>query len=129
MGLIDEATGLAKTAVELAKAQGTKDLLAILIDLQIKTLELTADNRELRRELADVKEKLEFQGSLQYRDNLYWTGPGNSEREGPYCPTCWDSKKLALRMERRPVNSTVWCQNCQHSIKFGPEENWSDYRR
>ncbi len=71
MGLLDEATGLAKTAVELAKAQGTKDLLAILIDLQIKTLELTADNRELRRELTDANEKLAFQGSLQYRDNLY----------------------------------------------------------
>lgn len=133
MGLIDEATGLAKTAVDLVRKEGSKDLLVILIDLQVKTLELISENRELRRDVADAADKLAFQGRLQYRDNLYWTGESESPDEGPYCPSCWDTKRQGVRMQRRPDWGDVWCHACQRAITFGkqppPGEGWSSYHR
>jgi hypothetical protein len=119
MGLIDDASGLAKSAVAIAKAEGSKELLTTVIDLQIKTLELIAENRELRRQVADFEDRIRFKESLQPRNNAYWIGAGDSEAEGPFCTACWDSQGNAVRMHRRAEWADAICPACKVVIKLG----------
>jgi hypothetical protein len=133
MGLVDEAAGLAKTAVALARAEGLKDILAVLIELQIKTLDMTAEIRELRLETANLTEALKFKEAAVFRHNSYWTGPEDTIANGPYCSGCLNDKQKAIRLH--PIgDGKARCPVCEvviHGLpdSFSPKSVWATVRR
>lgn len=93
MGIIDNA----KDVVSLVQKIDNLELYRKILDLQSEITKLVGKNTELKRQVKDLTEKLEFHGTLEHRDGAYWKADG----AGPFCMRCW-GKERALR----PMNGT-----------------------
>jgi len=80
---------------QILKAQGE------LLSLQNKVALLEGENSELR-------EKLKFSESLNYKPHAYWT----DKEDGPFCSRCWDKDRIGIRMH---LTSGSWgeCPECK----------------
>ena len=65
--------------------------------------------RPARREISSLREKIRAlerelarRETLSFDGQFYWTGEVDS-RDGPYCPTCFDTERLMMRLQFRTV--------------------------
>ena len=85
-----------KLIARLVKDLGRTELYAKILDLQSEVMDLTEDRRQLRRELADLKERQQVRESLVFHGNGYWL-PQVEGYEGPYCSVCFDTDGKLVR--------------------------------
>jgi hypothetical protein len=94
------------------------ELYQKIIQLQTETMEVQEEVRPLREQFRAGQEALRFEGTLEFRDNVYWgKGEGGSE-DGPYCSRCWDATRQAVRLHQD--RATMWkCPECGRGAREG----------
>ena len=84
------------------------DLINALADARIQAAEST----EL---IASLQQRLKSKTEMKFDGSVYYKIRENAEKEGPWCPTCFDARGLEMRLHRvRIQNSTSnWrCKEC-----------------
>ena len=82
-----------------------------MLNFQAETIELFQENIELKGIISDLEEKLTIKESLTFKNNSYWIIKDGKE-EGPFCPNCWDTKTLTVRLLPMPNPPYIKCPNC-----------------
>lgn len=97
MGSIIE---LAKDAYELAKKGMTVELQERIMEVREQAIELQEENLKLRTELLALKTAAEEEKTLEWDEQIYWKKLPDDNKDGPYCPTCWDNGKKLVRLQK-----------------------------
>lgn len=107
---------------QLANELGDERLVELgkALDLAIRKL----DNERYRLEAEVERLKAHESGrDLVYEDPVYWQKKG-SEKEGPFCQVCWDSKSKRVHLHREEDKG--WsCKVCGNSFS---DEGSSPFR-
>jgi hypothetical protein len=131
-GLIMDASEIIATlkgATDIAKvvigASGTldkvdlklrlADLMGELATARTQAADLEDTIRCLSEDLAEARKKLNFAGTMQY-EAPYYFNVASGQRDGPYCPTCWEGHvKLAIHLYEWSRGSWV-CNACGKAV-------------
>jgi hypothetical protein len=108
MGVIEDVGSIA----ELIKKIGDIELYRQIVTLETKVRELSRDKMRSDDRVVELETMLKFKEELTFKDGLYWL----KGDETPFCPACWDAKKLAIRIKRLILPShgyRLQCPNCQ----------------
>ena len=114
MGIIDNTVKLANMISEVDNLSLKKDLLYLLEECQ----NLKQENRSLKEEIINLKEQLEIKESLKFKDNMYWKDSG----EGPFCPSCYDSKKQVSNLILKEGKFKYHCPTCKNNFRTSQQE-------
>lgn len=106
MDILDNA----KDLYALIKKIGNQDLLEKMADLRDEIFELREENRKLKEKLSEREIY-----NMQFEDNLYWNVKPDGTKDGPYCATCWDKDKKAIRLENMEQDNAYYCAVCKRS--------------
>jgi hypothetical protein len=103
------------------------ELYRQILDLQKEVLEVVSENTELKGKLASAEEELSRRRELRFEFNAYWVGEAIETADGPFCATCWDTKKQLVRLLVVGHNPK-WskCHACDVSLKMPRKENGFD---
>jgi hypothetical protein len=86
------------------------ELIGALADARIQAAESSEKIASLQQSLKS-KEEMKFNGSVYYRIK------DNDEKEGPWCPTCYDARELEIRLQKiliRNAATANWrCNECK----------------
>lgn len=83
------------------------ELISALADARIQESENAELISSLQQQLKS-KEEMKFNGAVYYKTK-------DDEREGPWCPTCYDARGLEIRLQNHPSEAfgTNWhCAEC-----------------
>lgn len=115
-----------KSITKQIKKTGDVDLHKKLFDVQSEIFILFEENKKLaeesnalKEEIYRLKEKLKIMKAIRLENSVYWVTGSKGEKEGPFCPNCWGTKEILVRMEtdvvrNRPYNK---CQECMLVIR------------
>lgn len=107
-----------KDAAKVLQQADNVELYSKLIDLSREALEVTEENKRLKKEIDDYKKAKDIEDRLVFRDNAYYLN-----EEGPYCSVCWDKDKKLVRMHY--VSGTRYdCCVCKISIGKSKTYDW-----
>lgn len=116
MDILDSA----KDMYSLIKKLGNQDLLEKMADLRDEIFSLREENREL-------KEKLSFRDdyNMVFEGTCYWNVKDGETKDGPFCPTCWDKDRKAIRMHSGRIgtlykgapDNIYLCHVCKSTIR------------
>lgn len=106
MDILDNA----KDLYALIKKIGNQDLLEKMADLRDEIFKLREENRTLKEKLSERENY-----NMQFEDNLYWNVKPDDTKDGPYCATCWDKDKKAIRLEHMGQDNAYYCAVCKRS--------------
>jgi hypothetical protein len=115
-----EAKGMFSTTIELIKKGSQMEAQSQIQTLQEKYLELHAENLELKHELLHAKEKLRDKDQLIFDEPFFYVQLGE-ERDGPFCPRCWQKDEKKCRVVKTPdsYSGSSECQVCNNSFGKG----------
>lgn len=105
-----------KEAAKLAQEVGKIELYQKILDLQAAIMEISEENRNLKRELADLQQKFIIKSNLKFENDRYFLIEGD-KKDGPFCSPCWDTKQLTVRLHDLH-NGYLTCPNkdCHQTI-------------
>lgn len=116
MDILDNA----KDIYLLIKKIGNQDLLEKMADLRDEIFSLREENREL-------KEKLSRRDNynMVFEGTCYWDVKDDGTKDGPFCPTCWDKDRKAIRMHSGRIgtlykgapDNIYLCHVCKSTIR------------
>jgi len=90
-----------------------KELQKIIVNLEEQVLELRKENSNLKEQLS---KKQEF--NMEFKRNVYWNIKTDGKEEGPYCSSCYDKNKEAIRLH--DLGDCYSCHICKyHAAKGG----------
>jgi hypothetical protein len=107
-----------KEVADLIKQIGDINLNRKILTLETEVLDLTRDKRRADEKVEELERALKFQKSLKFKDPYYWLEGDSS----PYCPGCWDGKKLAIRIvtiTHAILRNQKQCPSCKHVYESG----------
>lgn len=109
-----------KTTADYIKDSESKliiaDLVSELAEVKIKASDLLTENDKLKREISELKEQARI--DLTLKGDVYMAG-----EDGPFCTTCWDTKKLRVRLKeeirdfQRITGHKYVCPSCKSRHK------------
>lgn len=111
-----------KEIIELIKKGATLEAQEKIMELREYIIELQQENISLKNENNALKEELEIKSKMKYDGSVYWLGEdgeSNSNKEGPFCPTCFDKDKKSIRLQKNKSyedDSDYWSCNVCRSI-------------
>ena len=113
-----EAKGMFGTAIDLMKKGSQMEAQAQIQKLQEQYLDLHAENLELKQELLEIKGVLQEQTQMVFDEPFFYIEDAG-ERDGPYCPKCWQGQNKKCRVVKTPesYSGTHKCQVCD--VCFG----------
>ena len=112
MGILDEVKSLASTIQKIDNIE----LYRQILDLQGEVLKVVEENASLRKQVADLSEKMRISGELRFDRDVYWV-----DDAGPYCTRCWDTTKQLVRLLKCGNPAFSQCPTCKYPIKLNPE--------
>lgn len=83
--------------LDLVSGSNDPILLKSVIEVQRELSALEEQNRKLRQEIHDLKNKKLLETELEYRNNAYFK---KDNKETPYCSRCYDVDKKLVIMNR-----------------------------
>jgi len=90
---------------------------------QIYELAKKSGNQELQERLLELREDfLSLRVDMQFDGSVYWRFQAGY-RDGPFCPTCLDTKNLLALLERRDVDFKLVCKLCNGEF-INPAKSW-----
>jgi len=88
------------------------DLMVALAEARTQVAEMQDQTYRLADQLAETERKLAFAGTMKY-EAPYYFNIADGQREGPYCPSCWDgTSKLAIRLYEASPGRWI-CHTCK----------------
>lgn len=115
IGIIKNTIDASKIALEIANNLKNVELKSAILDLKEEILALREENMALKQQLAKKKE---YNMQFSHEDNCYWNILKDNAKDGPYCPVCWDTKKLPVRLLGKM--GYYKCHNCKMDIRITP---------
>ncbi len=115
IGMIKNAIDASKIALDIAEKIKNADLRNAILDLKEEIVALREENIALKQQLAERKE---YNMQFSHEDNCYWNILKDKTKDGPYCPVCWDTKKLPVRLLGKM--GYYRCHNCKMDIRITP---------
>ena len=112
-----------KDAVTAANKLQDADLIQRLATVQVECAALAEENARLREERNELRATLTARAEMVFDQNVYWWGR-DKNREGPYCPKCWDGDGKTARLAARPDDHYWRCSVCELIVErpgAGPE--------
>jgi len=97
-----------KDIIDLIKKGSTLEAQEKILELRESAIELQEDNLSLREEVNKLKAIISKTESLSFENGIYWLEK-NKQKEGPFCPTCYDNSSKEIRL---------------HSVVDNPFGNW-----
>lgn len=133
MSLAEKLSGSLTSIWGLLKASMSAEARAAYIELQGTAGDLINENRELRRQTAELEDAFQFKDGLTFRRSSYWKGPEDTFENGPYCSGCWDAQHQAIRLHPTG-DGHAQCPVCRVIIKglpdsLSPKVEWTTLRR
>ena len=115
-----EAKGMFSTVVDLIKKGSQMEAQAQIQKLQEQYLGLHAENLELKQELLELKSKYTQQKNMVFDEPFFYEVVGDN-KEGPYCPKCWQKDERKCRVVKTPdsYHSAQKCQVCNELFGKG----------
>ena len=100
--------------VDLFKKGATIEAQEKIMKFREAALQLQEENLKLKEKIRELEQQQEIKDSLVWDGSVYWRQTGN-QREGPYCPTCYDSNSKHIRLqEHQDVADPDWfCGVCK----------------
>ncbi len=125
MGILEKFAALGnivKNIADLAQHEKGTELRNQVIQLQSQLLELQSEllsfqqeNADLRAKVSQAEKALQPDGKPVYDENVYWL-ERDGQRDGPYCPTCYDADRRFIRLNPGATKGTYSC--CFHKASF-----------
>ena len=110
MGLYD----ILKDGIDIVSKGKNPELYQLLLDAQKETLELNHENSVIKDEIKKLEKYLEKRGRMEYSkaENVYYEVLDNNEKDGPFCPRCWQEKDKTYRLTMPTVGTQLVCTVC-----------------
>lgn len=107
MGVVENVKDIA----EVIKKIGDIELNRKILTLETEVLDLTRDKRRADEKVEQLERALQFKEKLTFRTPYYYADGDPA----PYCPGCWDSKRIAVHVVTHPMNlGNNQCPSCGH---------------
>ena len=90
--MIDEMREVA----DFVKKLGDVELYRKIVKLEGEVIDLTRSNRAFEERVNELQKAMKFSGELTFRNSFFF----HKDDPNPYCPGCWDSKKMANHVIR-----------------------------
>jgi hypothetical protein len=122
--MTDPSTALAtvKAIAGVAKEAGKIELYAQILDLQGQISDMIEADRQKTARIHELEDQLKMQSQVEFRRNSLWTGPTDEEKDGPFCATCYGTKKVLVRLTNAGYEkSTYSCGSCKENFRVFPE--------
>jgi len=89
------------------------------MELYEKISELLKENEVLKEKASALEEKLKLKKSMIFENRAYWIkDEERNVEDGPFCPTCWDSEKLQMRIIESTLDPGLKrCSKCKYFLK------------
>ncbi len=116
MSIFDALKSTAKVLQEAGKIEQYQQIL----DAMAKLLEMQNRITELESENKDLEEKLRIKQNLAYENNAYWINK-EDQKDGPFCPRCWDKDKALIRVPTYPTDIWSICPECKNPVQTRPD--------
>ena len=115
-----EAKGMFGTALDLVKKGSQMEAQTQIQQLQEQYLDLHAENLELKQELLEIKGRLQDQTEMVFESPFFYS-ISEKEKQGPFCPRCWQDKNKKCRVVETPdsYNGSQQCQVCDEPFGRG----------
>jgi hypothetical protein len=113
MGIIEDVGNIA----ELIKKIGDMELYKQILTLETEVRELTRDKRRSDDKVEELERTLKLQKELVFKTPFYYLG----DDPAPYCPGCWESKRLGVHLVRAIIPGfgvQMECPSCKHHYSF-----------
>jgi hypothetical protein len=111
MGIVETV----KDVATLVQKADNIELYQKILELQGQIMNLLEEGHALKAELREYRDRVRFEGGLEFRDNMYWHRYGGDKVDGPYCSKCWDTDAKAVRLQQMKDKS-LWCPECQRTV-------------
>ena len=121
MGVIENA----KELVSLVRKFDNIELERKIVDVQGDLILLVQENHVLQGKVRELREQLELRENLVAGVNVYWCKTDESERDGPFCTACLDSKGKLVRL-RSHSDEDWFCPVCRD---FAAKQSGSEGRQ
>jgi len=122
--VMEYVTGV-KTAWELAKAIKASadaiddaqmklqvaELIGALADARVEA----AESSEL---IASLQQQLKSKALMKFNGSVYYKVTEGEEKEGPWCPTCYDARGLEIRLQKNQTRAVQANWNCKECNGF-----------
>lgn len=95
---ISEAVDLSGRIIELVKKGATIELQERIIELREAVLNAREELLSLRQENAELKRSTAERQHFTFDSEVYWR-ERDGKRDGPFCPTCYDSTAKTIRLQ------------------------------
>jgi hypothetical protein len=120
----------AETAFDKAELKfKVADLVSKLIETKTQVSDMQDALDRMADELDETKTLLKFSGQMKFKRPFYWN-VAEGASDGPYCPTCWDSKKSAIRLQQGQSDRCHWrCNVCKFADRDGAVPPSPDQRK
>lgn len=109
-----------KTAGKVLQEAGKIEQYQMILDAQQRMLEMQSQIVELTTENKQLRDELQVQQSLVYKNNAYWSVTGDA-KDGPFCSRCWDVMHKTVRL-KPGVNNRAFssCPECNTQFQTDP---------
>jgi len=91
-----------KEIVAMVQGGATAEAEKQIVALRVQAMAAKQEVALLKDKLAALERELRQRASLSFDGQFYWTGE-EPRREGPFCPICYDTENLLLRLQYRTV--------------------------
>ncbi|MGO9689910.1 MAG: hypothetical protein ACLP2X_15385 [Syntrophobacteraceae bacterium] len=110
-----------KEIVDLIKKGATLEAQEKLIEYREAMLSLHEENLSLKAKIKQFEEDISIKQNLTFDGRFYWHSK-ESQKDGPYCQACFDSKSKLIRLQL--VEIGLWtcfsCKNSFHTEEYNP---------
>lgn len=91
-----------KDVLSMAQKADNVELVRQLLAMQKELQDMQQINFGLTRENMKLKELLSVQNQMQYdsEHNYYLAITDSSQKDGPFCPKCWDKDRKQARLAK-----------------------------
>jgi len=91
-----------KDIVDLVQRGATSEAEERIGALRVSAMTAQLEITSLRERVSALERELALRDTVSFDGEFYWIGEVDS-RDGPYCPTCFDTERLMMRLQLRTV--------------------------
>lgn len=89
------------------------DRVAVSTDKGLEyVVEKILDSADTQTPTPDIVQPAMQREPIVFEESVYWKVGGDSQKEGPYCPNCYDDKRKEIHLNRGATQGTYSCGIC-----------------
>jgi hypothetical protein len=116
LGLIKSLLEFFSQTKDFTHSEELVDAKDSLVELKQIIVDLKESVLEKDEEIKAWKNSLVLEKEMQFEKYFYYHKMEDGSKEGPFCPTCYDSKKEIVHL--LPINRGLWeCGVCKNTIR------------